>query len=426
MALPTLDAVFASAADQPRRYMLSQWLVGEKEEVAGPSSVLVSGLDAEYNGFYAYDGDINGRPSYRLNEDVDLNWGGDSWNFSDAESGAGAGSASDVPYPWLATDWYGDGGINPENLVITEIPAANPIADYITLPERYLWAKIAVAAGAPLDEASYISLPKQYVWKAIYDSVSGSSLGTIDWSEKQALGNIAAAYRGDTGNPANLATYIDWPWRYQVASIIGQLTIPSGPIFPSDGLLAFWKLEDESDSSGNGNTLTNTNNVTFGAGKIGNAAIINNNYLSSNWEQDFSEDWSISVWFKRPTGDTLPTIIDLSPTVGFPILDIRDNNRVNFNDASVELISGPWTPDEWTHVVLSSNSGTVTMYVQNNEEGSISWSGTTSTLLKIGDAQGSSPRYFNGEIDALGIWGRSLNQAEIENLYNAGNGLEIS
>jgi len=128
MALPTLDAVFASAADVPRRYMLSQWLVNE----------------------------------------------------------LGSGS----------------------------------VADYITLPERYLWAKIAIAAGAPLDEASYISLPKQYVWKAIYDSVSGSSLGTIDWSEKQALGHIAAAYRGDTGNPANLATYIDWPWRYQVASII--------------------------------------------------------------------------------------------------------------------------------------------------------------------------------------------------------------
>jgi hypothetical protein len=131
MALPTLDAVFASAADQPRKYMLAQWLVNE----------------------------------------------------------LGLGS----------------------------------VADYITIPERYLWAKIAVAAGAPKTEADYISLPKQYVWKAIYDAVSGSSLGTIDWSEKQALGHIAAAYRGDTGNPANLATYIDWPWRYQVASIITAL-----------------------------------------------------------------------------------------------------------------------------------------------------------------------------------------------------------
>ena len=131
MALPTLDATFASAADLPRKYMLARWLVGE----------------------------------------------------------LGSGS----------------------------------IADYVSLPERYLWAKIAVAAGAPRSEADYISLPKQYVWKAIYDVVSGSSAGTIDWVEKQALGHIAAAYRGDTGNPANLATYIDWPWRYQVASIITAL-----------------------------------------------------------------------------------------------------------------------------------------------------------------------------------------------------------
>jgi hypothetical protein len=132
MALPTLDSVFASAADLPRRQMLAKWLVEE----------------------------------------------------------LGSGS----------------------------------IADYWTLPERYLWAKIAVAAGAPRGEADYISLPKNYVWSDIYNAVSGSSLGTIDWSEKQALGHIAAAYRGDTGNPANLATYIDWPWRYQVASIITSLT----------------------------------------------------------------------------------------------------------------------------------------------------------------------------------------------------------
>jgi hypothetical protein len=291
--------------------MLSQWLVGEKEEVAGPSSVLVSGLDAEYNGVYAYDGDINGKPSYRLNEDVDLNWNGDSWNLVDGESVANAASVSDVPYPWLATGWF-DEGINPENLVVTEIPAANPISNYYTLPERYLWAKIAVAAGCPKTEADYISLPKQYVWSDIYNAISGdiaqstvvvsglsdtqyngryvydgnldggpsyrldenvsifwfennvwvlvdtdsvlnmSSVSDVaypwlatgwvdegidptglvltaetpnhtDWSEKQALGHIAAAYRGDTANPANLATYIDWPWRYQVASIITSL-----------------------------------------------------------------------------------------------------------------------------------------------------------------------------------------------------------
>jgi hypothetical protein len=133
MALPTLDAVFASAADLPRRMMLAQWLV-----------------NIQYSG---------------------------------------------------------------------------SVADYATLPERYLWAKIAVAAGAPKTEADYISLPNNYVWKAIYDAASGTSNGLLDWNEKRALGHIAAAYRGDTGNAGALATYIDWPWRYQVASIITNTAI---------------------------------------------------------------------------------------------------------------------------------------------------------------------------------------------------------
>jgi hypothetical protein len=229
MALPTLDAVFASAADQPRRYMLAQWLVGEKEEVAGPSSVLVSGAGSEeVNGVYTERGTFNGKPYYNLvGEDSDTNihaivWetATDEWRIRPEDDFYA--STSDTTFPWQATNWQIQSGDAPVPTV-TEIPAPNPIANYITLPERYLWAKIAVAAGAPKDEAFYINAPKQYAWKDIYDAVSGSSLGTIDWGEKQALGHIAAAYRGDTGTPENLATYINWPWRYQVAAIITSL-----------------------------------------------------------------------------------------------------------------------------------------------------------------------------------------------------------
>jgi hypothetical protein len=133
MALPVLDATFASAADLPRRQMLAKWLVEE----------------------------------------------------------LGSGS----------------------------------IADYYDLPERYLWAKIAVAAGASRPEADYVSLPKNYAWSDIYNAVASASGSHTDWTEKQALGHIAAAYRGDTGNPEALATYINWPWRYQVASIVTHLGI---------------------------------------------------------------------------------------------------------------------------------------------------------------------------------------------------------
>jgi hypothetical protein len=133
------------------------------------STVVVSGLsDTQYNGRYVYDGDINGKPFYRKNSYL-ISWGGSSWTINEEFVSDSATSESDVVYPWLATGWF-DEGINPTGLVLTP-----------------------------------------------------QTPNHTDWSEKQALGHIAAAYRGDTGNPANLATYIDWPWRYQVASIIDHL-----------------------------------------------------------------------------------------------------------------------------------------------------------------------------------------------------------
>jgi hypothetical protein len=203
--------------------MLAQWLVGEKEETQGASSVLVSGAGTDTsNGTYTLDGQENGRNKYVSGSNT-ITWDGASiWTLFDSfEDRITYVIQEDVQFPWLGT-WIVDDADGPPPTA-TEIPTVNPIANYISLPERYLWAKIAVAAGAPKDETAYIGLPKQYAWKDIYNAVSGSSLGTIDWGEKQALGHIAAAYRGDTGNPVNLATYIDWPWRYQVASIITQL-----------------------------------------------------------------------------------------------------------------------------------------------------------------------------------------------------------
>lgn len=41
-------------------------------------------------------------------------------------------------------------------------------------------------------------------------------------------------------------------------------------------LVAYWALSDLSDASGNGHTLTNNASVTFGAGKLGNAAYLTN------------------------------------------------------------------------------------------------------------------------------------------------------
>jgi hypothetical protein len=187
MALPTLDAVFASAADVPRRYMLAKWLVEELGETGGNSSVAVSGAGSgEANGTYTYRGDNGGKGYYNLvgqpdsTEESVVVWIGDRWLIIDAFVLELYESLEDTEFPWLVETWtVANTGENPVPTV-TEIPPQSPtIADYITLPERYLWAKIAVAAGAPLDEASYISLPKQYVWKERNGNCLNSMCGRL-------------------------------------------------------------------------------------------------------------------------------------------------------------------------------------------------------------------------------------------------------
>ena len=141
-------------------------------------------------------------------------------------------SSADLPRRQLLSKW------------LTEQLGSGSISEFYTLPERLIWAKIAIAAGCSKFEVDYISLPARYVWSDIYNAVAGGAGIHNDWSEKEALGHIAAAYRGDTADPALVATYINWPWRYQVAAIINNFYIP---FFFLASSTKQWKISVDND-----------------------------------------------------------------------------------------------------------------------------------------------------------------------------------
>ena len=236
MALPTLDATFASSVDLPRRQMLARWLVEELGETQAASNVSVSGAGSSgVNGPYIDAGFFGGKRFYNLQSGgCVIAWDSPNWVIRNIASITLYTSNNNVEFPWQVTTWSAASGSAPVPTV-SESPSPSPISNYYDLPERYLWAKIAVAAGGPKTEAAYISLPKNYAWSDIYNAVAGSSGNHTDWTEKQALGHIAAAYRGDTGTPENLATYIDWPWRYQVAAIIDGFVVVLTATFVYEG-----------------------------------------------------------------------------------------------------------------------------------------------------------------------------------------------
>jgi hypothetical protein len=347
MALPTLDATFASAADLPRRMMLAQWLV-----------------NIQYSG---------------------------------------------------------------------------SIADYATLPERYLWAKIAVAAGAQRGEADYIQLPKQYIWKDIYDAVSGTSNGLLQWGEQQAVGHIAAAYRGDIGNAGSLATYIDWPWRYQVASIItntaidtdAQAFIATSGATDKDGIdqfvkgvknLGLWSSMVSWPLRSAQNAGTGTTAYSLGGLGTFNGTLVNGpTWASNGLDFDGNNDRvtlpngsfgtgnaATSIWAFLKNDTTATRMVVFSQgnnnlsTDGFCLespFTTDDAANMAFTTSNIAAATTAWKSlfiGNTTAGFRGKNGGTVTQYTLNN---ALNKTGNACAIGSFGNPAGVAP--FDGLISAV-------------------------
>lgn len=208
------------------------------------------------------------------------------------------------------------------------------------------------------------------------------------------------------------------------------------PITPT----AYWKLEDVNATVG-GFTLTNNNTVTFTTGKVNLAGNFNgsNQSLTNSTYTLVDGALSVSSWIKA---DTLPSLgnymsivakYQTAATTGG--IDLR---LINDGTQKVELLVAKTTggtasysvtlnTSVWYHLVGVYSGTTVKLYLNGSEVASTSYSGgisTTTRNLCIGciDFTSGNTRFFDGQIDEVGIWDRALTTDEISALYNSGNG----
>ena len=204
-----------------------------------------------------------------------------------------------------------------------------------------------------------------------------------------------------------------------------------------DGLLAFYKLGDTSDSSGNGNVLTNIGGVTFASGKIGNAAVFDgSNYLNTGVSIDSSLAFSIACWvyFEEVQGNN-NVIFGSHLTDGIGnetamLFGYEDENQYaslnTADDGYVQLDGPPLTLNGWEHLGFTYSGSIAKMYVDGTLVAQEACSGAVNAqpLIRLGaDSDGGSN--FIGSIDAAGIWNRALSDEEINVLYNNGTGREL-
>jgi len=219
-------------------------------------------------------------------------------------------------------------------------------------------------------------------------------------------------------------------------------------------LKGHWKMNDASgsrtDSSGNGNTLTD------------NATVASNidckeGFLSSDFELSSSEylsitdaaqtglditgDLSIAMWVKFETTATqqgLATKWSGSSQKAF-IFQFTSNTLsfVVTTDGSTQVGKDvAWTPSAgtWYHIgmVYDASAGEVAFYVNGAQQGTTQTGAPTSIFngsgpFILGAFQDSAVTgFFDGLMDDVLVWARELTSAEISDLYNEYSGADLT
>ena len=263
-------------------------------------------------------------------------------------------------------------------------------------------------------------MPQQRVgWRA-YVASTISSL----------LTSLYGAWNGDT-----TGTSLD-------ASIFGAWNAEASGTSLDTSIFAVYNADGDANDSKGTNHGTLVNGATFSTGKIGQAFQFDgtNDYLKlPNNSLNFIDDFSVGFWMKLGSLNQTSYIIDsagfsgigttgwvLNLTSGNLNFTIHNNNNASSIGANYVLTS----TSVWYHIVITSKSGYNAIYINN----SLIMSNTSTmrpnyvaspySIPYIGVFKTANTQFFNGNIDGLNFWNKSLTVDEVTQLYNSGNGAQ--
>lgn len=205
-----------------------------------------------------------------------------------------------------------------------------------------------------------------------------------------------------------------------------------------DNIVGAWMFDESSgnatDSSGNGNTLTNIGTATFTSGKINNAGTFNGTNQGFDRGNGASLTrtgaYSWNFWFKT---NAWTYIFDHTSNSGGNnriILygdDATDCVHAYFNGNEVVSATNSITLGTWYMATLTKGSGgtgTCELFLNATSVGTTTFSTAGSSLNELSFGKSvDEGAWLNGQIDLAATWTRVLTGAEITSLYNGGAGL---
>ncbi|MFN7138672.1 MAG: LamG-like jellyroll fold domain-containing protein [Limisphaerales bacterium] len=228
-------------------------------------------------------------------------------------------------------------------------------------------------------------------------------------------------------------------------SASGQTSQNSSDVSLQSGLKGYWTLDQAAgtrfDSSGNGFHLHPQGAVFSTNGKLNSAAVFdafqgNQGLQVTNANARgllaFADDWAVSSWVNHRTMRYEADNIFSKPgEINFFVSRISSTNRYRVHlysggTNSTMLLNHAFAyvvpTNTWQHVILQRKTNSIQLYVNGQLEGNVPFNNAVQSgggNFWVGMHQTGWP--WNGLIDEVGYWGRSLNGEEIAQLYGNGN-----
>ena len=224
-------------------------------------------------------------------------------------------------------------------------------------------------------------------------------------------------------------------------AILDRVRVKSGG-FPIDGLVSYYKLDETTGSvidSIGGNNGTN-NGMTRGvSGKLGNCYKGNGTgWVNLNWKGEqagglyceSNRQFSLSFWLNHfsstDVGQYISRATNTSADRTFHFAYNAGRFSIFARGALSDYLNIPI--NQWVFITVTWNGTAAILYVN----------GLFSQLLNVGIAPENINQNINiasrtdglfilqnGLIDDVGFWDKPLNQTEITQLYNNGNGITL-
>lgn len=211
---------------------------------------------------------------------------------------------------------------------------------------------------------------------------------------------------------------------------------------PSNGLVGWWPFNgNANDESGNGNNGTvNGASLTTDRFGVANKAYSFdglNDFIKVNQTYDL-EHRTFNLWFLGlelfQSGNSAYQILNVDAQIlqyGLTSLQIDNNILHLFGGGEQFPFAIPVDSNSWYMVTTTRDQSSVKYYLNGIFIGSSVSGVLTSTSndnpnLLIGVDRAETVQFFNGKIDDIGIWNRTLSECEIQDLYNAQHGSSVT